>query len=442
MNQLGMFDQLKQYGECIKLINSGHGVITLNNGDTYSGEFLKYKLFSNKKNKFPEKKSGKKTKGLGNYSDDDKPKKGGRKIRRFSASDEDAPDTDDEKPKKRNYKGSDDETEYTYDNVTSNYNYVEKEENPIIFVWQNPIENVSGLPAGEAPLRMSGRGFLQFSNKFEYEGDILNGNMTGQCKLIRKNNKNKIMYIYEGNIVNALYNGYGKLIVYDVKGNEQLSYTGMYKNHKYHGKGLLKNNESEYEGEFNNGIKEGNGKETFITGIILEGSFKNEYFTEGTLRTKNGNIYTGKFNNQKLLGTGTLKLKNGDIHEGKFSGNQLHGNGKIITATGDSYAGKFINGKKNGQFTVTHSDGKTEQLSYSDDKLENITKINNLNCPVCKTKITFCINTFTNNDTKETCSICYEPCNKILSCGHYACEICINKLRNIKNDDVDDSDDE
>ena len=406
MNQIEEFEQLKQHGHCIRLINNGTAIITLKNGNTHSDEFLKYKLI----NDDPVEKDVEEDVEKSDSSSDETPKK-----------------------KSSHKKNTNDNISYTYDNVNKSNlhlqdNELKKKDSVIVFVWKNPVKN------------MTGTGVLQFANKFEYKGDILDGNMTGQCVITRKNNEKKIVYKYEGSIVNALYDGHGHSILYDINGDISNVYIGNYKNHKYHGKGVLTTESSVYDGEFEKGLKCGNGLEKMTTGITFNGKFENDIFCSGVLTKKNGDIYKGTFNNDMLYGIGELKLKNGNTYNGKFVKNKLNGIGKLTMANGDTYEGKFTNDKKNGSFTIVYHDGKSELVSYSNDIQKNMKKITNMTCPICKIKIDFYMNTFTNSDATETCCICYEQCKQILSCGHFACSKCIDKLKNIKKKNRHDSD--
>ena len=133
-----------------------------------------------------------------------------------------------------------------------------------------------------------GFGKITFKNDNYYIGQILDLKMNGKGTLYNKNN----VIIYEGNLINNKYEGNGKLF-YD-NGNY---YDGEFVDNKEHGKGKLYkkiNNilyDIMYDGDWNNGKYEGNGK------LIYE----------------DGNYYIGEFVNGKPLGKGKLYEKNNNL---------------------------------------------------------------------------------------------------------------------------------
>ena len=94
-----------------------------------------------------------------------------------------------------------------------------------------------------------------------------------------------------------------------------------------------------YEGQFENGLRHGNGTLKFANGKnnVYVGEFKNDKFEGKGILTVNDNIYEGPFLNGLLQnGFGYAKMANGDIYEGQFE-NGLPKKGSL----------KFANGKKN-----------------------------------------------------------------------------------------------
>ena len=91
-----------------------------------------------------------------------------------------------------------------------------------------------------------------------------------------------------------------------------------------HGKGTMyyKDVSIKYEGDFFNGLMQGNGKYIY----------------------EDGDYYIGKwFNNQKHS-KGILYYKDGNIqYEGEFLNNNFFGNGKAINEDGQYYIGQFFN---------------------------------------------------------------------------------------------------
>ena len=74
--------------------------------------------------------------------------------------------------------------------------------------------------------------------------------------------------------------------------------------------------------------------------------------------TKSDNIYSGAFLNGKRNGQGTLTFTNGDKYVGEFKDGQYNGQGTYTLANGNKYFGEFKVGKYNGQGTLTFTSGE------------------------------------------------------------------------------------
>ena len=105
-----------------------------------------------------------------------------------------------------------------------------------------------------------------------------------------------------------------------------------------------------YEGDFEDGERNGNGKIIFEDGTIYEGQIeKAELKGKGKMTWKNGYEYEGYFKSNKFNGNGTLKGPSGDIYQGEFSNNLFHGKGKYTYNNGNTYEGQFVYGQKKGK---------------------------------------------------------------------------------------------
>ena len=135
-------------------------------------------------------------------------------------------------------------------------------------------------------------------NDYIYEGEFHN-NM--------KNGKGKIKYIqtgdtYEGEFKNDEINGNG---TYKWINNSQ--YTGNFKNGKMNGEGTFKwPDGSEYSGEYVNGIKNGIGQFQWSDGNVFKGVFKNGKPSGLGLAETYDSTFNVKFKNGKIK---TLKKK-------------------------------------------------------------------------------------------------------------------------------------
>ena len=183
---------------------------------------------------------------------------------------------------------------------------------------------------------MHGKGIL-VTTKFTFEGEFKNNQMLfGLCKYT--NGK-----IYEGEFFEG----------------------------KRHGRGSLTDDNKHYEGMWENGLKEGDGKE------------KIKHFDdphEGIRVT----IYDGKWSKGKFI-KGTEYEKVGESLdykcEGEFSGDKPHGEAKIefyafSDFKGDSFEGQWKHGKYcNGTYKGTYTSGnnkKIKKFSYSGSFKDNI----------------------------------------------------------------------
>jgi len=128
------------------------------------------------------------------------------------------------------------------------------------------------------------------------------------CKVLDPYYNDGVTMKWDGPCVNGKANGSGKLLKY----NE-----GEY--------------ESTYEGEYKNGIREGKGKFSHITGSILECQFiDGQAIGYGKYDLGNGNRYEGQIFNYRSHGKGTYYFANGSKYEGFFVSDRF-------------YTGKFTN---------------------------------------------------------------------------------------------------
>lgn len=97
-----------------------------------------------------------------------------------------------------------------------------------------------------------------------------------------------------------------------------------------------------YQGEFEDDLKHGNGKECFSSGAVYEGHYWRGYrsgkgsilFSDGVTR------YDGQWRFNHFHGYGRVEYKNGDLYEGYFKEGKRHGEGKAVFAkTGSTYEG-------------------------------------------------------------------------------------------------------
>jgi len=196
---------------------------------------------------------------------------------------------------------------------------------------------------------------------------------------------------YEGQFLNGLFHGQGKYyylgeLFYEAEyvngkkegqgkqySNGKLLYEGEYFNDKRHGSGKYHWTCSYYEGQFVN------GKSTYgaidysgcpWSELRYEGEF-GEYFKRtgaGTLYLRNGDRFEGNFDNRKKSGFGKFFYANGDIYEGQYVDGKRSGPGKFLSANKDRYEGEFANDKRSGTGILYYSNGDRYEGSFAEDK--------------------------------------------------------------------------
>ena len=145
------------------------------------------------------------------------------------------------------------------------------------------------------------------SSFIKYDGFFQNGDYHGKGTEYFKESKNKK---YVGSFKNGTYNGEG--IQYNNNGNEK--YNGIFID-GYLVKGFQ--NTEDYNGQINNGKKEGKGKVYIDNKLRFDGLFKNGLFLEGTLYNMNKKkFFEGKVSEDNKI-------------EGKFYGYDKSFEGKF-----------------------------------------------------------------------------------------------------------------
>ena len=109
-------------------------------------------------------------------------------------------------------------------------------------------------------------------------------------------------------------------------------------------------NNSVYEGEFKNDLKDGYGIEKYSDGSIYKGYFK-EGLKDGKgilmLKGENNSKYEGEFKKNKICGKGKFKWNDKKEYYGEWDNNEISGFG-ILVEENVKHIGYFKNDKKNG----------------------------------------------------------------------------------------------
>lgn len=124
------------------------------------------------------------------------------------------------------------------------------------------------------------------------------------------------------------------------------TYTGERVDGKKQGTGKYEwKDGTRYEGEFSNNEINGHGKLTIPEKGTYDGNFVNgKKSGQGTYTFANGDVYVGNWQDDKMSGEGTYTFKNGDTYVGAFTDNKFNGKG-TYTKNGNKYTGTWENNK-------------------------------------------------------------------------------------------------
>ncbi|XP_047580280.1 MORN repeat-containing protein 1 isoform X5 [Lutra lutra] len=192
-----------------------------------------------------------------------------------------------------------------------------------------------GSPSCSQPLQdpprrppRDGRGVYVYPNPFfRYDGEWRGGRTHGQGKLLFKDGS-----YYEGEFVDGEITGEGCRF-WASSGD---TYSGQFVLGEPQGYGLMKYKAGgHYEGELSHGLREGHGH----------------------LVDRDGQAYWGSFHNNKRHGQGHMVFRNGDKYEGDWVRDQRQGHGVLFRADGSTYEGQWHGDVFSGLGQLTHCSG-------------------------------------------------------------------------------------
>lgn len=205
------------------------------------------------------------------------------------------------------------------------------------------------------------------------------GKVTDQLYTMTDGNSDTYAGLYTGewDKKNERPNGTGTFVMEDVAG----TYEGEWVDGVAEGQGtIVWDSGDHYEGEWKDGMRNGQGTYTSTKGdgYVYEGEFQNnERSGKGTMTWgKDGEttIYEGDFADDWINGYGTCTWPSGHRYEGEWKNGTMNGKGTLKYADGNIYEGEFVDGKKHGEGIWTKLDGTavTENWIYG-KKVETLT---------------------------------------------------------------------
>ena len=129
-------------------------------------------------------------------------------------------------------------------------------------------------------------------------------------------------------IIESFYKGEYKVGVKEGQGiyewSQGVRYEGDWKNNEMHGWGVFFNDDEKYEGEFIDGVYDGNGRLVESSGEIYEGRFRDGMkHGIGTIISQNGTKFKGEWREDSKEGNGLYFDKRNNIHKQVWKDNKL-----------------------------------------------------------------------------------------------------------------------
>ncbi len=196
-----------------------------------------------------------------------------------------------------------------------------------------------------------------------YVGEVLNDVPHGKGILYFLEGDSVNRKSYEGDWVNGIREGQGTMIW--VSGEK---YTGSWKQGRREGYGVdYYADGRRYEGNWSGGKKSGYGIFYWNDGERYEGEWVNGLKSgQGTYYWKNGEKYVGAWANDKREGFGVDYYTNGNRYEGNWQGGKRSGYGTYYYTSGNRYEGGWKDGSRHGSYTFYWSSGSRETGNYTD----------------------------------------------------------------------------
>ena len=171
--------------------------------------------------------------------------------------------------------------------------------------------------------------------------------------------------VYEGNWNNNEFTGYGRYT--DSNG---LVIEGLFEAFKINTYGeMWMNDNFYYIGAFNDGSRQGKGKESTKVSDYEGDFYQNKKHGVGKIEYKNvAESYFGEFNKDEITGRGTYTWANKDQFSGDFINGKMHGKGEYLWPEGGRYVGEYKNNIKEGKGIFYWTNGRVYEGDFSNGK--------------------------------------------------------------------------
>ena len=148
-------------------------------------------------------------------------------------------------------------------------------------------------------------------------------------------------------------------------------YNGNYLEGKREGQGIYTfDNGDYYDGQWKNDLMSGEGVYYFSDGATLSGVFKKGNLKDGTFcYTDENGEYKVKIKNYKYSKKITATFLNGDIYKGIYKNDSFSGKCRILYNSGDQYEGEVEKNDKSGNGTYTWSNGAVYIGEWENDMM-------------------------------------------------------------------------
>lgn len=130
-------------------------------------------------------------------------------------------------------------------------------------------------------------------------------------------------------------------------------------------KRIIEYDNGQYDGEYDDKRKRhGFGSYTWKDGSVYYGNWEYDKMRGyGKMTYANGDVYEGNWTDNKAEGYGELTQKQGTVYKGTWVNDLKHGKGTETWKDLARYEGEYENGKKNGFGKLSFKDGSFYQVS-------------------------------------------------------------------------------